>query len=129
LGATVAGPVGAAVGAAVGAVAGGAAGKGVAHAVNHDEEDAYWRGKHSSEPYYQPGFTYEDYQPAYRMGWSSRARYDGGSFEQYEPAFRNDWDMVKGSSRLTWDEARHAASAGWHRVERALPGDADGDGR
>jgi hypothetical protein len=68
-------------------------------------------------------------KPGYRMGWSSRAQDDGGSFDQYEPAFRNDWDTMKGQSRLTWDEAKHAARAGWHRVERALPGDADGDAR
>jgi hypothetical protein len=101
----------------------------VAHAVNHDQEDAYWRGAHTSEPCYDPSFSYDDYQPAYRMGWSSRAKYDGGDFNRYEPAFRNDWESMKGASRLSWDEAKHAASAGWHRVEHALPGDADGDGR
>ena len=123
------GPVGAAAGAAIGAVAGGAAGKGMAHAVNHDREDAYWRGAHIHEPYYNPELSYDDYAPAYRMGWESRARYDGGTFEQYEPAFRNDWDVVKGDSRLEWADAKHAARAGWDRIERALPGDADGDGR
>jgi hypothetical protein len=28
-----------------------------------------------------------------------------------------------------WDDAKHATRAAWHRVERAVPGDADGDGR
>ena len=97
--------------------------------VNHDHEDAYWREAHVREPYYNPQRSYDDYAPAYRMGWESRAKYDGGTFDQYEPAFRNDWDNVKGESRLGWEEARHAARAGWHRIERALPGDADGDGR
>ena len=126
------GPAGAAVGAVIGAIAGGLAGVGVAEMsdiVDHDAENVYWRDAHSAEPYFRPGMTYEDYQPAYRMGWSSPARYDGGTFDQYEPAFRNDWDSMKGVSRLSWDDARHAARAGWHRVERALPGDADGDGR
>jgi hypothetical protein len=36
---------------------------------------------------------------------------------------------MRGDSRLDWEEAKHAVRAGWHRVERALPGDADGDGR
>ena len=97
--------------------------------LSHDREDAYWREAHSSEPYYNPDRSYEDYAPAYRMGWESRAKYDGGTFDQYEPAFRNDWDTARGESRLDWDEARHAVKAGWHRIERALPGDADGDGR
>ena len=101
----------------------------MAHTVNHDLEDAYWREAHAKEPYYNPDHSYGDYAPAYRMGWVSRARYDGGTFEQYEPAFRNDWDTIRGDSRLDWEEARHAVKAGWHRIERTLPGDADGDGR
>jgi len=117
-GATMGGPVGAAVGAGVGAVAGGAIGKGAAHAVNHEEEDAYWRENHTREPYYDKERTYDDYAPAYSMGWESRARYDQGAFDTYEPSFRNDWETFKGQSRLSWEEARHAARAGWERVER-----------
>jgi hypothetical protein len=37
-------------------------------------------------------------------------------------------DNVKGHPRLGWDEAKHAVRAGWQRIERMLPGDADGDG-
>ena len=33
------------------------------------------------------------------------------------------------AGKLGWDKARNAASDAWHRVERALPGDFDGDGR
>jgi hypothetical protein len=141
-----AGPAGTLVGGVIGAVAGGLAGRGVAGMVHpgqardltpgqavervldHDREDAYWREAHMAEPYYNPAHSYEDYAPAYRMGWESRAKYEDGTFEQYEPAFRNDWDSVKGDSRLGWDEAKHAVRAGWHRIERTLPGDADGDG-
>ena len=139
------GPIGAVVGGVIGAVAGGLAGRGIAemanpatedfdgrsmlHSANLGSEDAYWREAHKDEPYFNPARTYEDYEPAYRLGWTSRSKYENGTFDQYEPAFRNDWDSVKGLSRLSWDEAKHAASAGWHRIERALPGDADGDGR
>jgi outer membrane lipoprotein SlyB len=129
VGATMAGPVGAAVGAAIGAVAGGAVGKGAAHAVNHDEEDAYWREHHTSEPYYNPQRTYDDYGPAYRMGWEHRARYDEGGFDQYEPAMGNDWDNFRAQSQLTWAEARHAARAGWERIERKPRGDVDPNAR
>lgn len=122
-------PVGTSVG-VIGAIAGAAAGKGTARSVDHDEEDAYWRENHVREPYYSPEHTYEDYGPAYRMGWESRARYDEGNFDTYEPAFRNDWDeSYRGQSRLTWAEARHAARAGWERFERKFPDDADRDGR
>jgi hypothetical protein len=123
----VGGPAGAAVGAVIGAIAGGLAGMGVGEM--HDHEDSYWRSAHTSEPYFRPGFTYDDYQPAYRMGYSSRARDDGGNFDQHEPAFRNDWDTMKGGSRLAWEDAKHAVRAGWHRFEPGLRGDADGDSR
>jgi hypothetical protein len=36
---------------------------------------------------------------------------------------------VRGASRLSWDQAKHASRAAWHRVERAIPGDLDRDGR
>ena len=42
---------------------------------------------------------------------------------------RSEWDRVKGKSRLDWEEAKGAARAGWDRVERAMPGDADHDGK
>jgi len=143
LGAT-GGPAGALVGGVIGALAGGLTGLGVAELANpqfpdekrdpdwgnssartvdHDLEDAYWREAHAKEPYYNPEHSYGDYAPAFRMGWVSCARYDGGNFERYEPAFRNDWDSIKGDSRLDWDEARHAVKAGWRRIERTLPGD------
>jgi outer membrane lipoprotein SlyB len=116
------GPAGAAVGAAVGAVAGGLVGMGAAHAVNHDEEDAYWREQHTREPYYDPQRSFDDYAPAYRMGYEGRARYDQGTFDQYSPAMGQDWDSsFKAQSRLTWAEAQHAARAGWERFERKGP--------
>lgn len=120
------GPIGAVVGGVIGAVAGGVAGRGVAGTVDHEREDAYWREAHTREPYYNPDRSYDDYAPAYRLGWSSRARYDHGTFDTYEPAFRSDWDNVKGESRLQWEEARHAARAGWDRLEGGMSEDADG---
>jgi hypothetical protein len=96
-------------------------GQAVERVLNHDHEDAHWREAHKAEPYYNPAHRYEDYAPAYRMGWESRAKYDGGTYDQYEPAFRNDWENAKGESRLDWDEAKHAVRAGWRRIEEALP--------
>lgn len=97
----------------------------LAQAVNHEREHAYWRAAHPGEPYYNPERSYNDYAPAYRLGWEGRAKHDGGTFDQFEPALRNDWYSVRGNSRLDWDEARHAARAGWQRVESALPAGAD----
>ena len=130
VGTAVGGPVGTLVGAAVGAVAGGLVGHGIAEGINPTEEDAYWRESYRTRPYVKPDRAYEDYQPAYRYGWESRARYGNRNWDEVEPELgRNLNDYNQGSARQTWDEAKQATKDAWHRVEDRLPGDADRDGR
>lgn len=108
------GPVGAAVGGVAGAVAGGLAGKAAAEAVNPTEEDAYWRDAYQREPYYVGGRSYDQYRPAYELGWSSVGRYDG-DFDTVEPRLADDW-RARHSDGLAWDEARPATRAAWERA-------------
>ena len=118
------------VGTVIGAVAGGLAGKGVAEAVNPTAEDAYWRENYKTRPYATGDVTYDnDLRPAYQYGWESRSRYQGKKFDEVESDLGRDWDRRKGSSRLGWENAKQATRDAWHRVERAVPGDADRDGR
>ncbi|HVE72234.1 MAG TPA: hypothetical protein VNI54_12765 [Thermoanaerobaculia bacterium] len=71
-----------------------------------------------------------DFAPAYRYGTFSRERYSDRTWDDnLERDLSRDWDRTKGASRLTWDKAKFAAKDAWHGVERALPGDADKDGR
>jgi hypothetical protein len=126
---TVAGPVGTVVGAAVGAVVGGLAGKGVAESINPTAEDAYWRDQYANEPYYDRAYTYDDYAPAYRAGYDAYGRYQGKRFDDVSAQLEREYDATRGKSSLTWEEAKHASRAAWNRVERALPGDADNDGK
>lgn len=128
-GAVVGGPVGAVVGGAIGAVVGGLTGKGVAEAVDPTVEDAYWRDNYKSRPYATGAASYDTYQPAYRHGWESYGRYDGRSFDDAEPDMRREWEASKHSADMGWDKAKDATRDAWHRVERAMPGDFDGDGR
>jgi hypothetical protein len=125
----VGGPAGMAAGAAIGALAGGMAGKAAGQLVNPEEEAAYWRGAYQSAPYYSPGYTYDDYGPAYELGFNSRGRYAGTSFDSVENNLSDDWEIFKGKSRLNWQQARSATRAAWDKVERAMPGDLDRDGR
>ena len=129
IGGVVGGPVGAVVGAAVGAVAGGLAGKGAAEAVNPTVEDSYWRDNYNTRPYASADRGYDFYQPAYRYGWESKAKYQGKQYNDVESDLERGWDSFKGSSKMTWSEARQATKDAWHRVEKKIPGDADGDGR
>ncbi|MFZ3290473.1 MAG: hypothetical protein WA191_26945, partial [Telluria sp.] len=117
-----------AAGAAAGALAGGMAGKAAGRLVNPEEEAAYWRTSYQSAPYYSPGYTYDDYGPAYELGYNGRARYPG-SFDSVESNLAGEWDQVKGKSRLNWQQAKSATRAAWDKIERAIPGDFDRDGR
>ena len=125
----VGGPVGMVAGGVVGAVIGGLAGKGVAEGVNPTEQDAYWRDQYSRETYYVKDHTFDDYAPAYRTGYEARGRYPGKRFEDVETDLERDYGTARGTSRLGWDKAKVATRAAWDRVERALPGDADRDGK
>jgi uncharacterized protein YcfJ len=127
IGTAVGGPVGGVVGAVIGSVAGGYAGKGVAEKIDPTVEDAYWRESHSREPYYEKDYTYDDYAPAYRAGYSNYAT--GRTFDESERDVESYYNQNRGSSRLAWEKAKHASRAAWNRVERAIPGDADRDGK
>ncbi len=112
------GPVGAAVGGVAGAVAGGLAGKAAAEAVNPTAEDAYWRESYNREPYYVQGRTYDQYRPAYELGWSSVGRYEG-DFDAVEPRLADDWRARHAADGLAWTDVRPATRAAWHRASGA----------
>ncbi len=123
------GPVGMAAGAVVGGILGAAAGDGIAEAVNPTEYNDYWKNNYSKTPYYSSGSQWSDYEPAYKYGYSSYDTYRGKRFEDVENELQAKWDATRGTSRLAWNDAKSAVKDSWHYIERALPGDADGDGR
>jgi uncharacterized protein (TIGR02284 family) len=110
----VGGPVGAVVGGVAGAVVGGLAGKAAAEGVNPTNEDAYWRESYEREPYYVGGRTYDQYRPAYELGWSSVGRYEG-DFDAVEPRLADEW-RARHSDGLGWEDARPATRAAWDRA-------------
>lgn len=126
---TVAGPLGTIAGAAVGAVLGGLAGKAVGEALDPTVENAYWQKTYSKESYYQTGLSYDDYAPAYRIGYQGRVKYAGRKFDDVERDLESGYNSAKGTSKLGWEKAKHASRAAWDRIERAIPGDSDRDGK
>ncbi|HUS23991.1 MAG TPA: hypothetical protein VM369_03510 [Candidatus Binatia bacterium] len=119
------GPVGAAIGLAAGAVIGGLVGKGIAEKIDPTVEEAYWRESYRTEPYYQRDLTYDDYEPAYRTGYTNFGRYEGRSFDEVEGDLQSEYEQNRGKSRLGWDRAKQATRAAWDRVERTAKGDTD----
>jgi len=83
--------------------------------INPTAEEAYWREAFRREPYYKAELSYEDYSPAFRVGYTGPLRRHG-TFQSLESELQGDWVQVKGRSRLSWDEARLAARAAWERA-------------
>jgi len=96
---------------------GGLAGRGIAELLDPAAEEAYWRENYETQPYYEAGYTYDDYLPAYRAGWEGRARYEGRSFQEVERDLQADYERRRGASRLGWDRNREAARAAWNRFD------------
>jgi uncharacterized protein (TIGR02284 family) len=120
------GPAGAAIGAAVGAVAGAMGGKAIASRINPQVEEEHWRSNYSSRPYVASGSSYDDYGPAYRLGYERYPEYHGRSFDEAEENLRRDWDTTRGESRLSWEEAKHATRDAYERARDTVTGDTTG---
>lgn len=116
------GPAGAAIGAAVGAVAGALGGKAIADRINPEAEDAHWRQNYLSQPYVKSGASYDDYAPAYKLGYERYPEYHGRSWEDAEPRLQSEWASRRGSSRLEWNDARHATRDAFNRTRDAVSG-------
>ena len=88
------------------------------------QEDAYWREAYADEPYVRPDFKFEDYEPAYRIGYLGASRPDAGEFDDAEPMLREQYERVRGGSPLQWHAARIPARAAWDRVSARRNGKA-----
>jgi hypothetical protein len=110
---TAAGPIGAVIGAAVGAVAGGLGGDAVASSLEQAHDAEYWREHYAKRPYVEEGDSFDDFGPAYEYGLFWREQHVGRSFDELEPELATRWEGARGSSRLDWDRARHAARDAW----------------
>lgn len=93
------------------------------------DEDSYWRANYAGRPYVTQGEPYETYRPAYELGWRERVRRWDARWEEVEDDLERQWDEFVTGAKLKWYEAKDAVRDAWHRVERSLPGDFDGDGR
>gem|GEM_PF-910065 len=113
--------IGGAIGAVVGAVGGGYAGKAVAEAIDPTAEMDYWRENHTSRPYYDKSYSFDDdYAPAYQYGYSTRNQYQNKTRDQVDAELRRDWDKNRQKSKLSWDQASAAVDDSWDRYDDAV---------
>ncbi|HET8746296.1 MAG TPA: hypothetical protein VFM98_11875 [Ramlibacter sp.] len=85
--------------------------------VDPAREDAHWQEVYWAEPYYRADFSYDDYAPAYCVGYIGYAQY-GGCFEDAEKSLCANWLRIKGDSRLSIEEALQAIRAAWDHAGR-----------
>ncbi|MEJ8836001.1 hypothetical protein [Ramlibacter sp. AN1133] len=88
--------------------------------VDPDREDAYWQQAYWAEPYYRADCCYDDYAPAYCVGYIGFAQY-GGRFDDADKSLCANWLRIKGDSRLSLDEAMQAMRAAWDHASRQQP--------
>ncbi|MGE4242511.1 hypothetical protein [Ramlibacter sp.] len=86
--------------------------------VNPQEQDTYWQQAHAGEQYFRRELGYEDYAPAYCVGYIGYAQYggNGGTYDDAEKSLCANWVRIKGDARLSYDEARLAMRAAWDRA-------------
>ena len=83
-------------------------------------EDLYWACNYWKEPYFRADHDYEDYAPAYCVGYSGCAQY-GGCWADAETSLIANFIRIKGDSRLTWEEALDPIRSAWSRVQAISP--------
>jgi uncharacterized protein (TIGR02284 family) len=101
-------------------VVGALAGHAAAEAIDPKAEEDHWRENYEREPYYEPGRSFDDYAPAYRLGVTGRTRYE--DWVTAEPQLRSEWESSRGDSALEWERAQPASRAAWSRVDSSLRG-------
>lgn len=83
--------------------------------VDPGQQDAYWSSAFAAERYFRPGCDYEDYAPAYCVGYVGYVQYRA-AWDDALASLRANWERIKGASRLTPDEALAAIRAAWERM-------------
>lgn len=82
------------------------------------EEEAFWLEHYRHEPYFVPGRGFDQYYPAYLLGWRAccqQPRQEAMRFESLEPELRRHWPAHCGGSLLDWSQVRGAVKAAWRR--------------
>lgn len=81
-------------------------------------EDLHWRENYKFQPYYNSNLSYQDYQPAYRLGYEGFAEHQDKHYVEVEPELRRRYEDGYDSNGLAWDQARHAARDAWNRAKQ-----------
>ena len=76
----------------------------------------HWQKSYRDEPYYNPRYSWEDFDPAYGYAFRSYEENPHARFEDIEERLEAGWDIAKGKSRLAWADAKQAIRSAWHKL-------------
>ena len=89
-----------------------------------EAEEAFWHTQYTHESYFVPGRGFDQYAPAYQLGW--QAGHEQGasqvglpSFESQENELRARWLQAHGNSLLDWAQVKAAVKAAFSRTIKA----------
>ena len=109
------GPIGAMIGGVAGAVVGGLVGHGIGEAVD-PTEDEYWRENHADREYVKDDVGYDDYEPAYRLGYNAADAHENAPYDdEVEAKVAGVYEDRRGESSLEWDDAKPAVRDAYER--------------
>lgn len=117
IGYLLAGSPGLVVGVVAGVAAGAVLGNRTAVASDPDDGIGHFEEIFSKMAYYAPGMEWRDYEPAYRYGLETWRTREGEDSAEMEPALGAKWLKIRGGSRLSWDQARHAVRHVWRDMD------------
>lgn len=76
-------------------------------------EDAYWRVHFSKEAYYAAGRGYDQYRPAYELGWSAALERPDADYKDVAVQLEKQWEAHRQTSLLPWREVQDAVKEAW----------------
>jgi len=82
------------------------------------QEDAFWHDTYIHAPYYVTGRGYDQYRPAYAMGWQAAFDFKASEFAQIEQELERRWEAHDTSSLLEWVQVRDAVHGAWLRARQ-----------
>ena len=78
-----------------------------------EQENTYWQMQFAQEPYYVAGRGYDQYKPAYELGWSTALQHPDAGFVDFAQALEMQWSAQTTSSLLPWREVHQAVKDAW----------------
>ena len=86
-----------------------------------EAQEAFWHTRYTFEPYFVAGRGFDQYAPAYLLGWQAGreqgdSQQGSPSFESQENELRARWLQAHGSSLLDWAQVKAAVKAAFRRT-------------